>query len=76
MKEGGNYISKSVTIKCRARLCQEEILRKNYKRQNPNLDCEDLTTFGQTKISDIFEKKMPEKRRHQSGEVGFRREWR
>jgi hypothetical protein len=52
-------ISESVTLKCR--VCQKEMLRKNYKLHlkavHGSQNSEDLTPFGQSKITDMFQSK-------------------
>lgn len=55
-------ISETVTLKCR--VCQKEMLRKNYKLHlkvvHGSQNSEDLTPFGQskkTKITDMFQSK-------------------
>ena len=49
--------SETVTIQCRVSTCKKEILKKSYKLHlrslHPKKNCEDLTPFGQSKISDI-----------------------
>lgn len=55
------FINETATLKCR--VCLKEMLRKSYKlhlktfHESENL--EDLTPFGQSKITDMFKKKSP-----------------
>ena len=76
-----NFISESVTLKCR--VCQKEMLRKNYKQhlkiKHAKEDSDDVTPFGQAKVTNWFKKKVevPEevleenrKRRHESADSG------
>ena len=60
-----HYYSETVTIKCRVSTCKKEILKKNYKLHlksvHPKENCEDLTPYGQSKISDLFSNKPKKK---------------
>ena len=55
-----NFISESVTLKCR--VCQKEMLRKNYKQhlkiKHAKEDSDDVTPFGQAKVTNWFKKKV------------------
>ena len=55
-----NVISESVTLKCR--VLQKEMLRKNYKQhrksKHPKEDSDDVTPFGQAKVTNWFKKKV------------------
>ena len=52
----GTYISESASLKCR--VCQKEMLRKKYKQhlkiKHPKENNEDMTPFGQSKITDLW----------------------
>ena len=54
------YYSETVTLKCRVIGCKKEMLKKSYKLHlrtvHPTENCEDLTPFGQSRISDMFRK--------------------
>ena len=54
------YYSETMTIKCRVTGCKKEMLKKSYKLHlrtvHPTENCEDLTPFGQSRISDMFRK--------------------
>ena len=48
------------TVKVKCRICKKELLRKNYKMHlktaHPNSNSNDMSPFGQLKLSDIFTK--------------------
>ena len=60
-----HYYSETVTIKCRVSTCKKEVLKKNYKLHlrtvHPKENCEDLTPFGQSRISDLFSNQSKKK---------------
>ena len=56
--EAQHYVSETVMIKCRVKTCQVSLMRKNYKdhliKRHPRENPQDLSPFGQSKISNFF----------------------
>ena len=61
--ETNHYASETVVIKCRVKSCQLSLMRKNYKehlnKKHPKENPQDLSPFGQIKISSFFSRGPP-----------------